>query len=92
MFAIVVVTAEDETSEGKWRARQNVVHEIGLFQGRIGFERVALLRQAGVEEFSNLVGLQELRFDEEKIRGVFEDLRAVLEREGLFKMKLEQVR
>lgn len=84
-FAILVLTPEDEEVGGK-RARQNVVHEIGLFQGRLGFERVALLRQSGVEEFSNLEGLQELRFTQDNIRVVFEDLRAVLEREGLTKL------
>ncbi|MGI8483075.1 MAG: TIR domain-containing protein [Thermomicrobiales bacterium] len=82
-FAILVLTGEDETAEGKSRARQNVVHEIGLFQGRLGFERVALLRQSGVEEFSNLAGLQELRFEGEMVSSTFEDLRAVLEREKL---------
>jgi hypothetical protein len=28
---------EDATAEGSTRARQNVVHEVGLFQGCLGF-------------------------------------------------------
>lgn len=38
-FAVIVLTAEDGTADGRARARQNVVHEAGLFQGRLGFSR-----------------------------------------------------
>src|SRR5258706_2456350 len=30
-FAILILTAEDETATGSMRARQNVIHEVGLF-------------------------------------------------------------
>ena len=33
-FAILVMTAEDQTMDGQFRARQNVVHETGLFQAK----------------------------------------------------------
>jgi len=56
-FAIIIATADD-LAEGGYRARQNVVHEIGLFQGRLGFDRVAVLIEQGVEQFSNNSGLQ----------------------------------
>lgn len=36
-FAILVMTGEDEDKYGKLKARPNVIHEIGLFQGRLGF-------------------------------------------------------
>jgi predicted nucleotide-binding protein len=36
-FALLVLTAEDETATGKLRARQNVIHELGLFQGKLAF-------------------------------------------------------
>jgi hypothetical protein len=32
-FAFLIMTAEDEELDGKFRARENVVHEAGLFQG-----------------------------------------------------------
>ncbi|HZG53617.1 MAG TPA: TIR domain-containing protein, partial [Pyrinomonadaceae bacterium] len=32
-FAVLILTAEDETASGAKRARQNVIHEAGLFQG-----------------------------------------------------------
>ena len=43
-FAFIVMTAEDEKSDGKNHARENVVHEAGLFQGRLGFEKAIILR------------------------------------------------
>src|ERR1700731_3629476 len=38
-FAFLIMTAEDEQPDGKFRARENVVHEAGLFQGRLGFKK-----------------------------------------------------
>ena len=32
-FAFLVLTAEDEHADGKSHARENVIHEAGLFQG-----------------------------------------------------------
>lgn len=82
-FAVLVLTAEDETAEGAKRARQNVVHEAGLFQGQLGFPRAILLQQSGVEDFSNVDGLQYIAFDGEKIESTFWELQRVLKREGL---------
>lgn len=82
-FAVIVVTAEDKTSIGDLRARQNVVHEIGLFQGKLGFEKVALVVQNGVESFSNIAGLQYIPFQGNSIEGAFYKLDAMLTREKL---------
>lgn len=82
-FAILVMTAEDEMGDGKFRARQNVVHEAGLFQGRLGFPRAIVLREAGTEEFSNLAGINELQFSKGNIKEVFGDVVATLRREFL---------
>jgi predicted nucleotide-binding protein len=84
-FAVIVATGEDTTVQGEVRARQNVVHEIGLFQGHLGFEKVALLRQDGVEEFSNLAGLEVIQFPEERIEAAFYELDRMLKREGIIK-------
>jgi predicted nucleotide-binding protein len=32
-FAFLVMTAEDERADGTKHARENVIHELGLFQG-----------------------------------------------------------
>ena len=82
-FAFLVMTAEDEQTDRKVRARENVVHEVGLFQGRLGFARAIALVEEGCEEFSNIHGLGQIRFPKGNIAAKFEDLRAVLEREGL---------
>ncbi|MGH9900370.1 MAG: TIR domain-containing protein [Pyrinomonadaceae bacterium] len=83
-FAVLVLTAEDETSAGaRRRARQNVVHEAGLFQGRLGFRRALLLRQEGLEDFSNVAGLQYIPFDGDRIEQTFWELQRALKREGL---------
>ncbi len=82
-IAFLIMTAEDEQADGRQHARQNVIHEAGLFQGRLGFERAIILLEEGCEEFSNIQGLGEIRFPKGNISAVFEDIRRVLEREGL---------
>ena len=82
-FAFLVMTPEDEHEDKKLHARENVVHEIGLFQGRLGFEKAIVLVEQGCEEFSNITGLTQIRFPKGNIRAIAEDIREVLEREGL---------
>jgi predicted nucleotide-binding protein len=81
-IAFLVLTAEDETADGGERARQNVVHEAGLFQGRLGFARAIVLLEEGCEEFSNIQGLGQIRFPAGDIAASFDEVRGVLEREG----------
>jgi hypothetical protein len=80
-FAILVMTGEDETASGDIRARQNVVHEAGLFQGKLGFNRAIVLVENGVETFSNISGIQQIRFEPKQIRSTFGDVLATLHRE-----------
>jgi predicted nucleotide-binding protein len=82
-IAFIIMTAEDEQVDGKQHARMNVIHEAGLFQGRLGFTRAIILLEDGCEEFSNIHGLGQIRFPKGNIRACFEDVRQVLEREGL---------
>lgn len=84
-MAFLVMTGEDEQHDGQWHARLNVVHEAGLFQGKLGFTRAIVLLEEGCGEFSNIAGLGQLRFVKGQIRSTFEDVREVLEREGLVK-------
>jgi predicted nucleotide-binding protein len=84
-FAFIVMTAEDDMGGDRMRARQNVVHEAGLFQGKLGFSKAVLLVEEGVEQFSNSQGLVYVKFEKGKIRAVFDDVRAILEREGIIK-------
>ncbi len=82
-IAFLVMTAEDEQADGGMRARMNVVHEAGLFQGRLGFTRAILLLEDGCDEFSNIHGLGQIRFPKGNIEAAFEEIRQVLEREGI---------
>jgi predicted nucleotide-binding protein len=80
-IAFLVLTAEDQRVNGSIAARQNVVHEAGLFQGRLGFTRAIVLLEEGCDEFSNIHGLGQIRFPAGKISAAFEEIRRVLERE-----------
>ena len=80
-FAVLVMTGEDETSEGDFRARQNVIHEAGLFQGRLGFNRAIILLEDGTDEFSNIKGIQQIRFGKNNIKETFGEVLATLRRE-----------
>jgi predicted nucleotide-binding protein len=80
-FALLIHTAEDEQADGSLRARQNVVHETGLFQGALGFSRAIMLVEHGVEDFSNVAGIQQIRFSPGGIRETFGDVLATLKRE-----------
>jgi len=81
--AFVVMTAEDEQVDGSMEARTNVIHEVGLFQGRLGFTKAIILLEEGCQEFSNIQGLGQIRFPTGNIAAKFEEIRLVLEREGL---------
>lgn len=79
-LALLVLTGEDKTKDGV-RARQNVIHECGLFQGRLGFDRAIMLVESGVELASNFDGIQQLRFKKGRITEVFGDVVATIRRE-----------
>jgi predicted nucleotide-binding protein len=82
-FAFLVMTAEDEHADATKHARENVIHEAGLFQGRLGFERAIIVLEEGCSEFANIVGLQQIRFAPGNIKAVTEEIRRVLEREQI---------
>ena len=82
-IALVVMTGEDEQGDGSIHARMNVVHEAGLFQGRLGFNRAIVVLEEGCAEYSNIQGLGQVRFPSGNISASFEEVRRVLEREGV---------
>jgi hypothetical protein len=81
-MAILVFTGEDEQVDGQLRARQNVVHEAGLFQGKLGFSKAIVLLEEGVEGLSNLDGVQYIPFSKGNIRETFGDVLATIRRES----------
>ncbi len=79
VFAFLVLTAEDEQVDGKMQARMNVIHETGLFQGRLGFKKAIILLENGCDEFSNIEGLGQIRFPKDDLTAKSEEIRRVLE-------------
>lgn len=81
-FAVCVMTAEDLAEDGTRRARQNVIHEAGLFQGRYGFERVMLLVEEDCEVFPELAGLSAIRFSRGSVDTTFWQLQRMIRTQG----------
>jgi predicted nucleotide-binding protein len=79
-LALLVLTGEDKSEDGI-RARQNVIHECGLFQGRLGFDRAILIVEDGIRLASNFDGIQQIRFKKGRISEVFGDVIATIKRE-----------
>lgn len=80
-IAFLVLTGEDLDDSGNLHARENVIHETGLFQGRLGFSRSIVILEKGTVEFSNIHGIDQLRFSPGNIKEVFGDVIAVIKRE-----------
>ncbi len=77
-FAILILTKEDEQIDGSFRARQNVIHEVGLFQGALGFDNAIVLIEEGCETFSNHGGIIRINFQKDKINAVFHEISRIL--------------
>lgn len=84
-FAFLVMTAEDQHLDQTLHARENVIHETGLFQGKLGFHKAIILLEDGCAEFSNIKGLSYIPFPKGNIESVSEKIRGVLKREGILK-------
>jgi predicted nucleotide-binding protein len=81
-IAILVMTGEDQQADGSLRARQNVVHELGLFQGRLGFTKAVVLLENGTDSFSNINGVHQIRYSRGNIKETFGDVLSFLRRES----------
>jgi predicted nucleotide-binding protein len=84
-FAFLVMTGDDVHADGSAHSRENVIHETGLFQGRLGFRKAIVLLEDECEEFSNIAGLVQIRFPKSNIMACSEAIRDVLRREGMLK-------
>lgn len=71
-FAIILMTADDfgcsreekDVSDSlSLRARQNVILELGYFIGKLGRSNVCVLKESGVEEPSDILGVVYTEFD-----------------------------
>lgn len=81
-FAVCVLSGEDLTQDGRKRARQNVLHEAGLFQGRYGFDRVMLFVEEGCEVELDAIGLSTITFRKDAIDSTFWRLQKMIRTQG----------
>lgn len=95
-FAFVLMTPDDKaeaknakkaknaknTDEAKWRARQNVILELGWFMAKLGRQRVVILYQGELEIPSDILGVVYLKFNE-SVAEVGEAIRGELRNAGL---------
>lgn len=70
-LAIIVMTGDDITAHNEIRARENVMHEIGYFQGLYGLSNIILLHEEGVNIPSNIHGLVYISFPKDTIEATF---------------------
>ena len=82
-IAFLIMTGEDEQADGSLHARENVIHEVGLFQGRLSFEKAIILLEEGCEDFSNIHGITYIPFPKGKIETTFGEILRVLKRESI---------
>jgi hypothetical protein len=82
-FAFLVMTAEDEHKDDSRHARENVIHEVGLFQGKLGFERAVILLENNCETFSNISGIIYLPFHPGELEARFLEIKRILEEAGI---------
>ena len=82
-YAVLILTGDDRTENGESRARQNVIQELGWFQGVLGRNRTAILQQSGVAVASNLSGIVYLEFHDDSVESAFDALRREFETAGL---------
>jgi predicted nucleotide-binding protein len=68
-YAVVILTSDDvgaskeDTDDAKFRARQNVMLELGYFCGALGRKRVSVLEKEGVDIPSDFLGISCTLFD-----------------------------
>jgi predicted nucleotide-binding protein len=76
--AVIVMTGDDLANENEARVRENVMHEIGFFQGRYGRNVVILLYEEGVNIPTNLAGVAYIPFPKEHVEAGFHTLQREL--------------
>ncbi len=63
LFAIALLSPDDETNQGTKRARQNVIFEMGYFLGKLGRGKIILIKKGKIEIPSDLHGVIYINYD-----------------------------
>lgn len=94
-YACVLLTPDDEghqagcPNENKFRARQNVVLELGMFLAKLGRKRVAILHKGDIELPSDIQGLIYIAF-QDRVDEAKDKLAAELQEAG-FSINIKDV-
>lgn len=72
-YAVIVMTGDDVLA-GDVRARENVMHEIGFFQGKLGLNNVCILHEKSTNIPSNLAGVVYIPYSKGSISAAFHSL------------------
>jgi predicted nucleotide-binding protein len=79
-YAVIVMTGDDDIgADEPPRTRENVMHEIGFFQGRYGLEGICLLYEEGTSIPSNIHGLVYVPYPKGYVEATFGALRREIE-------------
>jgi predicted nucleotide-binding protein len=81
-LSVCVLTAEDFTGDGRKFARQNVIHEVGLFQGQHGFDSVVLLVEEGCDFVPQAAAAYTIYFPQNRIHRAFYQLAEIIKSHG----------
>jgi hypothetical protein len=82
-FAFAVMTPDDQLADGKYLARQNVIHEIGLCHARLGLSNTAILLAEGTAKFTNADGVNHIGFQPGHLAATAEKIHQLLIERGL---------
>lgn len=82
-FAFAVMTPDERLADGRWQCRPNVIHEIGLCHARIGVLNTAILLAEGTEDFSNVDGINPIRFVSGRLKERQPEIEALLIERGI---------
>ncbi len=80
-IAFLVLTKEDEQNGQASSARPHLIHETGLFQGKLGYNRAIVLVEEGAGELTDLYEIHQIKFPKNNIKESFNDIQATIERE-----------
>lgn len=73
--AVAIMSPDDKMPNGNFRARQNVIYEMGFCSGQLDRERLIVLKERSVEIHSDLHGLVYIPYDKGHIESAYSHLR-----------------
>ena len=76
---VAIMSADDQMAEGNYRARQNVIYELGYARGVLKKKQIILLVEKSVEVQSDISGLIYIPYKKDSVETVYRQLKDGLE-------------